>query len=152
MKPDRLLSTPDHEITAALERTPRGKFVNLSTVYVVSNDTNSLLKIGYADNLKHRLSGLNGCSPVPLSLVHFVHVVDGVVAVLVEGLAHKTLAEFRRRGEWFDVTPLQAADAIGAALAINRVKWWTEYERRKLSVFAKGSVTRNAQHERIFGD
>lgn len=151
MKPDRLLVTPDHELELAMTRTIQGKFYSLSSVYAIGNEANGLIKIGYADNLKHRFSGLNSGSPVPLKLVHFVHVVDSVVAKLVEGQAHRILDIHRVKGEWFDVSSTQAAEAIGIALATNRVRWWTEYERRKMASYVAKTVARHEQHQRIFG-
>lgn len=151
MDNERLLSTPANELALAMGSVPRGQYYSLSTVYVIGNAANNLVKIGYADNLRARFSGLNCGSPVCLQLLHFVHVVDGMVAKLVEGKAHLLLAEHRRKGEWFEVDVSQAAAAIGAALATNKIRWWTEYERRRLPSFAAKATARHEQHQRIFG-
>lgn len=137
MDPARLLKTPTHELTLALARNPdarSNRFIDpkLSAVYVVGNCVNSLHKIGYADNLKHRFSGLNTGSPVDLTLEHFVYFVGSLVAKTVEGRVHQLLASDRMRGEWFDVDVPTAANAIAQVAGEMKLKWWNEMERRDI--------------------
>lgn len=133
----RLLATPADELLLALSKNPDARadrFVDpkLSAVYVVGNAVNSLVKIGYADNLRHRFAGLNVGSPVDLDLRHFVYFIGSLVAKNVEGRVHQRLAEHRRRGEWFDVECATAAAAIAGVAQDMRLKWWTEAERRDI--------------------
>lgn len=137
----RLLATSKDECVLALSKNPdhrAGRFIDpkLSAVYVISNEANSLLKIGYADNLRHRYAGLNVGSPVGLELEHFVYFVGGLIAKAVEGRTHQKLAEHRRRGEWFDVTVETAAKAIADAAGEMNLKWWNEMERRDIGLKA----------------
>lgn len=123
----------------------------MSSLYVVANDANSLLKIGYADNLKNRIAGMNTGSPVGLRLVHFLYFVDGMIASDVEREVHKTLASYRRKGEWFEVNRDQAGDAIALAVNARRIKWWSEAERRKVGAFVQKSLARYTERQRFFG-
>lgn len=151
MSQARLRITPPEEIALALGRDPRGTLQTMSAVYLIANDANDLVKIGYADNLKSRMSGLGCGSPVELRLIHFIYLVDGFIAKSIEGDTHKILAAQRRKGEWFDVSPEEAGEAIAQAVNSKRVKWWTELERRKLSVFVKESYARYEERQRFFG-
>jgi hypothetical protein len=147
----RLRFTPADDLSLAQGRSQRGGIQTLSSVYVVSNAANPLLKIGYADNLKSRISGLQCGSPVELSLVHFVYFVDGMIAKQIEGDVHKILAEWRRKGEWFDVTAEQAGDAIAKAATAKRVLWFSEDERLKLGQFARLTIEEQYKRDRLFG-
>jgi hypothetical protein len=149
--PERLRRTPTEDVELALRRGPRGTLQTVSAVYVVGNAANSLLKIGYADNLKHRMSGLNTGSPVDLQLLHFLYFVDCMVAGMVETAVHKELAEYRRRGEWFEVTMEQAGEAIANAVTSRRLKWFTEAERHEVSKFATECRAKHEERQRIFG-
>lgn len=146
----RLLSTPDEELALALGKLPRG-IANLSAVYVVGNDANSLLKIGYADNLRSRLSGLRCNSPVETKLLHFLYFVDGMVAKHVESAAHKTLAARRRHGEWFEASLEEVAWAIASVVSTNKLRWWTEEERHRLGRFIEQAYARHEERARLFG-
>lgn len=148
---DRLRRTPPEDIRLALSRAPRGTLRVLSAVYVISNDANELVKIGYADNLQQRMSGLNCGSPVDLRLAHFVYFVDGGIAKAVEGATHRILAEHRRKGEWFSVTLEQAGEAIAQAVNSKRFRWFSEAERRKLRDYADRRQQRYEHRQRIFG-
>lgn len=134
---DRLRMTPDHEIELAKTKDPRHHASCLSAVYVVGNAANTLHKIGYADNLKIRFNGLNTGSPVELYLRHFVYFVDFSIAKQVESGAHKRLSEYRRRGEWFEVTKEQAGEAIAAVALERKFRWWTAAERLEFVRFRR---------------
>jgi hypothetical protein len=148
---DRLRRTPKEDLELALGRDQRGTLQTMSAVYVLENSANSLLKIGYADNLKSRLSGLNCGSPVDLKLMHFLYFVDGFISKSVESDVHKELAEYRRKGEWFEVTSAQVGEAIAATVNARRIKWWSERERRRLGQFARDSYAKYEQRRRFFG-
>lgn len=148
---DRLLRTPDDEMKLLLSRALTKGSTGLASVYVISNDANGLLKIGYADYLKSRFSGLNCGSPVNLQLRHFVHVVDTVIAKRIEGEVHKILAEHRRKGEWFDVSLEVAAAALSQAMLANKVRWWTEQEGRELMQSCQRSLAKHEERQRFFG-
>ena len=148
---DRLKATPQAELDLLKTRPPRGSTSGVSSVYVIGNDANGLVKIGYADNLRNRFSGLNCGSPVCLRVLHFVHVVDGCIAKRVEGLVHKRLADKRRKGEWFEVSVAEAAAAIGEVLLENKYRWWTEEESWRLAKFAQDAFDRYYENKRFYG-
>lgn len=150
LSPARLLETPADELVQALTLARR-RTSELSTVYVIGNDANSLLKVGYADNLRTRFGGLNTGSPVTLRLVHFLHVVDGAIAIRVESETHKLLAEHRRKGEWFEVSLPDAAKALASVMITNKLRWWTEEERLRLAEAAKESAARYEERARFYG-
>ena len=135
----RLLATPQEEILQTLGSAPFARTwidPQLSAVYVIGNDANDLLKIGYADNLKHRFSGMDCGSPVPIRLLHFIYFVGRLVSKSVESQVHDILSDKRRKGEWFDVTLPEAAAAIAAVALERKLSWWTEDERRRLGTVA----------------
>jgi hypothetical protein len=139
MDSTRLLATPVVEISLALGSAPRAQTwidPQLSAVYIIGNDANDLLKIGYADNLKHRFSGMDCGSPVALRLLHFIYFVGRLVSKSVEGQVHDLLSDHRRKGEWFEVTLSEAAAAIAAVANERHLAWWTEGERRRLGTIA----------------
>ena len=151
MCPERLKRATPEDIELAIGRAPRGMIQTLSAVYVVSNAANSLLKIGYADNLKQRISGIRTGSPVEIKLEHFVYFVDCTIAGMVEKDAHTELAEYRRRGEWFEVTTDQAGEAIAKSATSRRLKWWTEAERRQLTSHMAEQYAKYEKRRRLFG-
>lgn len=131
----RLLRTPPSEINEVFSPAPPVRMwidPQLSAVYVVSNAANDWVKIGFADNLKHRFAGLDCGSPVDLRLRHFVFFAGKLVAKSVEKQVHAILDGKRRKGEWFDVTVNEAAQAIAEVTTRRRLSWWTEVERRAL--------------------
>lgn len=136
MSKGRLAGTSEEELRLALSSSPtsRERWINpqLGAVYVISNAANSLLKIGHADNLKNRFSGIDCCCPVALKLEHFVYFVGRLVANSVEQQTHAVLKEYRRKGEWFDVPLAIATEAIASVVSSRKLTWWTEYERREL--------------------
>lgn len=73
-----------------------------STVYVIGADGVSLVKIGRAVNVAHRLQNLQSGSPVKLILLGVFEGRDGRV---LERSLHTELAPARRHGEWFDLGP-----------------------------------------------
>jgi hypothetical protein len=151
MSPKRLRKASDEDLELAVGKAPRGTIQTLSAVYVVSNAANSLLKIGYADNLKQRISGMRTGSPVELKLQHFIYFVDCMIAGMVEKDAHDELAEYRRRGEWFEITIEQAGEAIAKSVTSRRLKWWTEAERRDLGKHMAEHYARHQERQRLFG-
>jgi len=139
MESARLLETPEDEIAQVFGPGMQTRIwidPQLSAVYVISNSANSLLKIGHADNLKHRFSGMDCGSPVELSLRYFVFLVGKLVAKSVESQVHDLLSEQRCKGEWFDVSMDEAIAAIAAVVTERKLAWWTEGERRKLGTKA----------------
>lgn len=135
----RLLSTSKDEMGIVFSALPSSRMwidPQLAAVYVVGNSANPLLKIGHADNLKHRFAGLNVGSPVDLQLLHFVFFVGRLVAKSVERQVHDALAAHRSRGEWFNVDLATASSAIAKVTTDRRLAWWTEAERRSLGTAA----------------
>lgn len=67
-------------------------------------------KIGHANDLDRRKSSMQTANPRPLLTVFVLGpFLDRDEAEDVESQAHSLLAEYRVRGEWFDVNPLEVA-------------------------------------------
>lgn len=72
------------------------------------------MKIGIAHDVGKRLIGIQTSSPADL-IIHY-HVEVGPTARAVEAAAHRDLAAYRLRGEWFDVPVSEAKAAIKRAI------------------------------------
>lgn len=79
-------------------------------VYAISAANTKLIKIGYSENIRNRVSGLQADCPDELTLDYILWCSDKNVAKKVEEACHKSLAERKFRGEWFAVS---LKDAIG---------------------------------------
>lgn len=84
----------------------------MRAVYVIRDNTSGACKVGVATNVTRRLSGLQTGHASGLTLVVSWFFQD---AAAVEAEVHRMLAPLRTKGEWFDVSPEQAAFAIGRA-------------------------------------
>lgn len=83
-----------------------------SFVYVIQSGDGGAVKIGSAGSPSKRLRSLQTGSPEGLALI-------GVIACrhcqFVEKRAHAILKEHWLRGEWFDLSPLEAIEGVLAA-------------------------------------
>lgn len=85
----------------------------MSAVYVIGYLETPFVKIGISQDVRSRINGMQTGCPYPM--MPFAALYSGREEVtLIEGLTHKTLAEFgiESRGEWFDVPPLDAIAVI----------------------------------------
>lgn len=87
----------------------------MKSVYVMESDL-GLVKLGISNNPSARLRTIRSSSGVPVQLVHSSSARPDARAV--EAAAHKLLSEKRRAGEWFDVSPDEAIEAIAQAVKI----------------------------------
>ena len=70
------------------------------TIYFIQCETTGLIKIGLANDVRSRLSTMQGCCPTKLNLIaHF----DGLRSQ--ERELHLRFAEHKARGEWFKPAP-----------------------------------------------
>lgn len=136
---ERALHTPQADLDLALQLNPKSgrrqpEWIDprLAAIYVITTDHSDLCKIGYAQDLRRRMLGIQGSCPVPVSLSHFVFVVGPLVAKLVEADVHACLNEERRHGEWFKADPALAAAMIATVVKERGYVWWDEKGRRKL--------------------
>lgn len=83
------------------------------SVYVMQSEI-GLVKVGITSSLKNRLSQLRSASGLTIK-VEATFECDRARAV--EKAVHELLAAHRKHGEWFDVTPDQAREAVEAAIA-----------------------------------
>lgn len=103
LKSRRSIQLTAGRLWAALAAHGVGESANrASTVYVIAADGVSLVKIGRAVNVAHRLQNLQSGSPVRLSLLGVFEGRDGRV---LERSLHLELAPARKHGEWFDLGP-----------------------------------------------
>jgi hypothetical protein len=87
-------------------------------VYVVGFDEPNIVKIGSATCPTSRLSELQVGNPFELQLKALVSIYEGN-PTSVEFAAHRLAAEFRIRGEWFE---LDAGDAVLCILKAARMR------------------------------
>lgn len=87
----------------------------MSVLYVIKSEAGPV-KIGISKEPDRRLATLVQGQPFGAELMHVEAPPDGIPARTIEAAAHSILASKRRRGEWFDVTPAEAEDAIRAAI------------------------------------
>lgn len=83
-------------------------------VYIIGA-TDGPQKIGIARDVTRRLQFIQSGSYTPLAVAHAV-AADAELAPHVENYAHWILREHRLSGEWFRVTPQEAAKAVGEAI------------------------------------
>jgi hypothetical protein len=84
----------------------------ISYVYVIAGHQGTV-KVGYSTNPRMRLAALQTASPGPLEMVHVLATdIDGR---MIEAEVHRILDRHRLAGEWFDVSPEVAIEAVGRA-------------------------------------
>lgn len=86
--------------------------VRLSYCYVARGD-HGLVKIGSSTNPAARIKQLQTASPFRLELCHILATDASAEAIELE--AHRVLDKHRMAGEWFDVTPDRAFEALDTA-------------------------------------
>ncbi len=84
-------------------------------IYVMESEI-GLIKLGIANDPASRLKTIQGATGIRLALAHATEARRDARAV--EAAAHKLLAEKRKTGEWFDVSPDEAIRAIEDATAL----------------------------------
>jgi len=85
---------------------------NLSYIYVIASKTGTV-KVGYSTNPQMRLASLQTASPDQLRLANVLATdIDGR---MIEAEAHRILDPHRLAGEWFDVSPDVAFEAVRQA-------------------------------------
>lgn len=90
-----------------------GLGLGVSGIYVITGAHN-MCKIGISTDPELRLASLQTGSHVPLKL-HYVLAVKTIDPRVIEAGAHRILDKYRLSGEWFDVTPQMAEDAVNHA-------------------------------------
>ncbi len=106
-------------MTRAAHVRPGGSLAQIgegvSGVYVVTGPHN-MCKIGISTDPELRLAALQTGAHVPLK-IHYVLAVASMDPRMIEAEAHRLLDKHRCAGEWFDVPPQMAEDAVNAAAA-----------------------------------
>ena len=87
--------------------------VRAARLYVIGS-ADGLVKVGRSADPETRLKAIAAANGVVVYLHHVSPERDD--ASYVEAAAHRPLSEKRRAGEWFDVSPQEAASAIAAAI------------------------------------
>lgn len=101
------MNRTDDDISWRAYTVPTLPVTDPSFVYLIGNEANSLVKIGFSKNVSRRLSELDRMSPVRLTLLATFP--GGKV---LETLLHVRFATYRTRGEWFDVDPSSVILAV----------------------------------------
>lgn len=91
------------------------KLGNSQAIYVIYNPDFNITKIGISDNVEKRRVSLQGACGCEL-LLHYntKHVFN---AKIHEEEAHKKLADKRRVGEWFNITPEEATNVVKSVIS-----------------------------------
>lgn len=88
----------------------------LHYLYVISSVENGVpvapCKIGITSSLASRLSGIQTGNSKKLEIISAIPIPTRALVQAIEKELHEHLAEFRLVGEWFDLSPVDAA--IGA--------------------------------------
>lgn len=84
-----------------------------TSVYII--ECMGYVKIGVARNPLQRLSDINTCVPIRAELRFSREFDDSLIAHYVESSLHRIFRKCRCNGEWFDLTPLEAWDALRKA-------------------------------------
>jgi len=93
----------------------------IRSVYIIGVGT-APVKVGVADDVIARLATLQIGNADALVLHHAVALPWGV-AQQVEAAAHRDLAPYHRRGEWFNVTSVEARRVVEALAGPMIAKW-----------------------------
>lgn len=91
---------------------------NINYLYAIADNTNQLIKIGYAADPKKRCAQLQTGNPNPLSVIWQVEIAENR-ARLVEDKIHKEYNYKRFRGEWFRMSAVEATDILNYAI----IRW-----------------------------
>lgn len=86
------------------------------SVYVIRSESGPI-KIGISKQPKLRLADIVRGQPFSAELIYSMND-DEVRATTIERIAHQLLSEACRRGEWFDITPEEAIEALYVALEL----------------------------------
>jgi predicted GIY-YIG superfamily endonuclease len=87
-------------------------------LYAIADNTNQLIKIGYAADPKKRCAQLQTGNPNTLLVIWQV-AIDETRARLVENKIHKEYNYKRVRGEWFRMCATEAAHILDHAI----IRW-----------------------------
>jgi|SRR3990172_2221340 len=90
----------------------------IASVYVIQSDAGPV-KIGVSRQPTARLKTVMQYQPFDAKVVHSI-CDEEICAFAIERAAHALLSAYRQRGEWFNVSPEQAIEAI--AQAIEQIK------------------------------
>lgn len=86
----------------------------MSYVYVAEDSAGQCCKIGMSDDPASRLGALRVANP-RLNIVEVYGSFERTVALAIEQTAHSVLSSFAISGEWFQVSPDVAREAIEIA-------------------------------------
>lgn len=87
-----------------------GRTDNKQLVYVIKNPITNLIKIGVTNNIKRRRDQLECATGCELEVVFCTPVSDN--AKEIEKNLHEKFADFRQRGEWFNLEASLAVEAV----------------------------------------
>ena len=81
-------------------------------VYVFGLCGTNFVKIGSSSNIKSRFTTIQVATPLEVVVHSMTCPPDGIYHIEVEMLAHRILAEYRVRGEWFNLDHIKATAAV----------------------------------------
>lgn len=95
--------SPEMALSFAPSRAP-------AYLYVIVSEA-GLVKVGFSQNVRKRLAGLQGATAHMLH-IHAAEPVDEMLPMEAEGEAHRRLGRYRVRGDWFNCHPEVALAVI----------------------------------------
>lgn len=91
-------------------------------VYVITDDSESGVKIGVTNDLRKRLSTVQTGNPKKLRIAASFAMANRDIAEKAEEIAHNSLSKFAKRGEWFGCPPCVAQMEIESILSRDDIK------------------------------
>ena len=106
-------------------------------VYVMAHSGDGIamrapVKIGISDNPKKRLSQIKTASPYPVVIVAAFPMPGREFAVAAEKCFHKVYRPARMNGEWFDLRPDEAVEAMCINIR-EMLRVWLEFDDEFIS-------------------
>jgi hypothetical protein len=122
----------------------------MSSVSVYIMECAGYVKVGLAADPVSRLKDINIGAPIKASLYRFRTFDSRLVAHEIESRMHRQFAQKRSNGEWFDITPREAWEALKRQRPLRLVdpkarhdsmKRWQSEEPRDLTDILLGNIT-----------
>jgi hypothetical protein len=104
------------DLDGFLAATHMSASTSVDTTYVYLIACSRYVKIGIARDVAKRLANFQVASPLDMTVVHCREITGTRYAFLCERAAHKMLADYAHRGEWFTASKAKARLAIDTAV------------------------------------
>lgn len=96
------------------------------------------IKVGISSSPEARLATLQTANPKPLVLLATFAVPTRAIAKAIEAAFHSVQADFRMSGEWFDLPPIRAVEAMCSNMRSALEYFLDDEELRALAIEHSG--------------